>query len=102
MHFKIIDCFCFRLYVISRLSTNLSYLDDRKVEEDERKEARTMYHDTFRALRSKTRESNLENSKAALEAALIPPSEDQVWKEKLKRVWDDVYGTSANFIGKYF
>ena len=60
-----------------------------------------MYHDTFRALRSKTRETNLENGKAALEAALIPPSEDQVWKEKLKRVWDDVYGTSANFIGKY-
>ena len=90
--------------MISRLTSNLAYLDDRKVEDDERKEAKTMYHDTFRALRSKVKESNFENGKAPLEAALIPPpSEDlqEVWKEKLKKVWDDIYGTSASFIEKY-
>ena len=61
-----------RLYMVSRLPW-LTYLDDRAVELDERKEAQSMYHS--KSLKSGLRGNPSDfSNKAAIEAAINPSS----------------------------
>ena len=88
-----------RLYLVSRLPF-LSYLDDRTVEWEERKEAQSMYHIASKSLKCGLRGNPSDfSNKAAIEAGINPsPSSTSdrrqqtafAWKQKLKILWEDI------------
>ena len=91
-----------RLYLVSRLPF-LSYLDDRIVEWEERKEAQSMYHIASKSLKCGLRGNPSDfSNKAAIEAGINPsPSTSPLhsttrqqtafaWKQKLKILWEDI------------
>ena len=91
-----------RLYLVSRLPF-LSYLDDRTVEWEERKEAQSMYHIASKSLKCGLRGNPSDfSNKAAIEAGINPsPSTSPLhsttrqqtafaWKQKLKILWEDI------------
>ena len=89
-----------RLYMASRLPF-LSYLDDRIVECEERKEAQSMYHIATTSLKCGFRGNPSDfSNKAAIEAGinpsptstLLPPRQQTAfaWKQKLKILWEDI------------
>ena len=78
----------------------LSYLDDRIVECEERKEAQSMYHIASKSLKCGLRGNPSDfSNKAAIEAGINPsPSSTSdrrqqtafAWKQKLKILWEDI------------
>ena len=81
----------------------LSYLDDRIVEWEERKEAQSMYHIASKSLKCGLRGNPSDfSNKAAIEAGINPsPSTSPLhsttrqqtafaWKQKLKILWEDI------------
>ena len=98
-----------RIYMVSRLPF-LSYLDDRTVEWEERKEAQSMYHIASKSLKCGLRGNPSDfSNKAAIEAGINPspttstpytttPTLPQhprqqtafAWKQKLKILWEDI------------